>query len=709
MFKDCGQLPKFESNWQLPTRRLQKMILKKLKLQNIRSYKEMEIEFPLGATLLAGDIGSGKTSILLALQFALFGLQPGQKGAAILRNGETDAQVSLELEINNNQIILERTLKKAKNNSISQDSNIITINNQKQELSASEMKNKVIELLDYPKEFVKKSNLLYKFTVYTPQEEMKAIIQENPDVRLDILRHIFGIDRYKRIKENIEIFLQKLKETVKLKEVEIREVNILKEKLVLETEKKIKLSKELNDLSITYQSVSEKRKNQEANLNDLQKTIEEKNKLDSELASKEAELRGKKEIKLRLEKEIILMQRQIQEKILFSLEKLAETSTLLETHKHTLDELNSKLIEANSKISVLNSKKEISLSLKDKITHLEQCPTCQQSVTSEYKDKISKRTQYDLEDIERELLPKIQEKARILQEIEKEKILIRGYEQDKREQEQSKIKFQHQREVETKIISDNISLERILGEIELIDTKIIETRSKLTGYIAIKEEYEKVKTIFEQTQREIRSFEIALAQKSKESELLKKYLDELEQEITKKEKIRKQITYLRELQDWLEDKFIQIVTVIETNVLAKLRSEFSKLLNEWFSNLVSDSLSVRLDENFTPIISNQDYEIDYDFLSGGERTAVALAYRLALNQILNSLLSKLKTKDIIILDEPTDGFSEQQLDKMRDIFEQLNSKQTIIVSHEQKIEGFVDNIIRIRKEGNSRVESSKKI
>jgi exonuclease SbcC len=115
---------------------------------------------------------------------------------------------------------------------------------------------------------------------------------------------------------------------------------------------------------------------------------------------------------------------------------------------------------------------------------------------------------------------------------------------------------------------------------------------------------------------------------------------------------------------------------------------------------------VRLDEDFTPIITNQDYEVDYDFLSGGERTAVALAYRLALNQILNSMMSNLKTKDIIILDEPTDGFSEQQLDKMRDIFDQLKSEQIILVSHEQKIEGFVDNIIKIQKDGTSKIVSN---
>jgi exonuclease SbcC len=90
--------------------------------------------------------------------------------------------------------------------------------------------------------------------------------------------------------------------------------------------------------------------------------------------------------------------------------------------------------------------------------------------------------------------------------------------------------------------------------------------------------------------------------------------------------------------------------------------------------------------------------MDYSYLSGGERTAVALAYRLALNQTINSVLSQIKTGDIVILDEPTEGFSEAQIDKMRDVFSELKVSQLIIVSHEPKIESYVNHIIRIKKE-----------
>ena len=114
--------------------------------------------------------------------------------------------------------------------------------------------------------------------------------------------------------------------------------------------------------------------------------------------------------------------------------------------------------------------------------------------------------------------------------------------------------------------------------------------------------------------------------------------------------------------------------------------------------LVSDNFEVRLDDDFTPVIEQQDYDIEYNYLSGGERTAIALAYRLALNQVINSLMSKIKTRDLIILDEPTDGFSDAQLDKMRDVLQELNVSQLIIVSHERKVEDFVENVIKLRKE-----------
>ena len=181
----------------------------------------------------------------------------------------------------------------------------------------------------------------------------------------------------------------------------------------------------------------------------------------------------------------------------------------------------------------------------------------------------------------------------------------------------------------------------------------------------------------------------------------------LQEEINKKQKHKQDMLYLKELREWLSSSFSEILLKIEQSVLAALHSQFDSLLKKWFSMLIEEpEIAIRLDADFSPIVEQAGYDTEYSHLSGGERTAVALAYRLALNQVINSLISQIKTKDLLILDEPTEGFSYSQLDKMRDIFQELNLKQLIIISHNPKIEGFVDNIIRVRKEGHvSRIYS----
>lgn len=681
------------------------MLFKKLTIQNIRSYENLIIEFPKGSVLLAGDIGSGKTSILLGLQFALFGLQPGQKGTSILRQGTDTAYVRLDLDIDGESITIERTIKKSLNGNITQDSNVITIGTTREELSTSEMKDRVIKLLNYPKEFIKKSNLLYKFTIYTPQEEMKSIIQEKPEVRLDTLRHIFGIDRYKRIKENSQIFLQSIKESVKIKEILASELNLLKEKFTIENEKKIIIAKETNNLKLEHQNLILTKQKSEEELTSSQKIIDEKKDLESELSKTNILIQSKEDLESRIKKEIILMQKQIHEKIDFSEETLTATTKLLEKHKQIIEEKNSKFLKVSSETSVLDSQKERLLKLKEQIISIENCPTCFQAVEQEHKNKIAKRTQFDIEEINRELEQKIQQKQSLSKEIEVEKELIRGYEIDKNNLQQDKIKAEHQKTIEIKIKSDAFLLDITSIEIKELQNKTEQIQAKIQIFSESQEIFDKAKQEAQKINEIFRQKEILMATKNKELELLKIKLKELSDKIKDKEKIRNQINYLRGLQDWLQEKFITMINLTEKNVMIKLRNEFSNIFTEWFSMLVSDSLSVRLNEDFTPVITNQDYEIDYAFLSGGERTAIALAYRLSLNKVLNSMLSQIKTKNIVILDEPTDGFSAEQIDKMRDIFEQLKAEQTILVSHEEKIESFVDHVIRIKKDGTSKIEN----
>ncbi len=674
------------------------MKLKKISIENIRSYKAQEIEFPEGATLLSGDIGAGKTTILLAIEFALFGLQPGQRGTSLLKNGKDNAKVLLEFEVDGNQIIIERSLKRGK--SISQDSAAITINGEKQELAVTELKSRVLDLLDYPKEFAKKQNLLYKFTVYTPQEEMKQIILQDSETRINTLRHVFGIDKYKKILENISVVTSKIREEKRLKEGIT--LNIEQDKLLV-VSKEEELEEKQYNLKSTEKELfesTEKRKKIQEEKQEINEKIEEKNKLEKEIDKTKLMISNKNELLFGNKKKIEQINLQINElnEIKFDEKDIATIQEYINELKKEKEKLDSENLTISSEITSLNYKNKENDSIKEKLKVIEVCPTCLQDVNESYKNNVINKMDSNISTNTSKINKLNKRKQEILdrnQEISREILM-------KEEQVQDlnilKIKLQGIKEKQESILEIEQSNNQLNQDIDFLNSHLNTLKNNVL-------ELNKYQSIFEEKQMQLeqalnneKQIEIRVAELRKEIYMIEKSIQELQEKIAKAEEVRQQAAYLSELENWLTKKFIPLVSHTEKNVMIKLKAEFSKLFKQWFSMLVSDNFEVRLDDDFTPIIEQQDYEIDYVYLSGGERTAIALAYRLALNQVINSLLSKIKTKDLVILDEPTDGFSEAQLDKMRDVLQELNVSQLIIVSHERKIEDFVENVIKLKKD-----------
>jgi exonuclease SbcC len=674
------------------------MIIKKIVLDNIRSYEHQEINFKEGSTLLSGDIGSGKTSVLLAIEFALFGLQPGQRGAALLRNGKSEGGVRIVFEVDNKEIEIERTLKKGK--TISQEICAIIIGGERKEISVTELKGKILDILKYPSEFAKKQNVLYTFTVYTPQEEMKQIILEDVETRINTLRHVFGIDKYKKILENVAILTTKIREEKRMKEGMTS--NLEQDKLSLaEKENEIE-EKQLNVSSIEHElfEKTEIRKKIQEEKEEISKKIEERNKFMQEIEKTKLMIMNKNETIFTNVKTIELITKQIAElmNIKFDELEIKQLEQTISVQKQEKDKLSQLNLEINSKINSLLWKIEENKKLEKKISSLDICPTCLQNVDSVYKanvlnkidtDNVESNNKIDVLEIQKK------ETSENLKKIETE---IFTNERHLTDLKILRMKLQDVNEKKFQIDEINRSNTLLEKDIEILKQHLDLLTNSVLNLTRFANLLELKQKELDDALRQERLADIKVAELKKEIEVFSRQITELKLSIEKTERVKLQLNYITELENWLSKQFISLISCIEKNVMIKLKTEFSKLFAEWFYILVSDTFNVRLSDDFTPIIEQQDYEIDYAHLSGGERTAIALAYRLALNQVINSLLSKIKTRDLVILDEPTDGFSEQQLDKMRDVLQQLNVKQLILVSHEQKIEGFVSNIIKFKKE-----------
>jgi len=682
----------------------QVMLLKSIKLNNIRSYENQVLNFPQGSVLLSGDIGVGKSSILLAIEFALFGTK-GQElpASALLRHGKKEGYVELNFELEGKDIIIKRSLKKGKMG-IAQSSGYIITDGLKKEGMPVELKADIIELLGYPKDLASKSkDLVYRYTVYTPQEEMKRILMEGSDTRLDTLRKVFNIDKYKMIRENTTIFVRSIKEKKREFEGFISDLEMKKKEKHGLKEEIRELNKKMEDIFPKLDKIKNTISQHKESIQNIENKIVVLNRIKKEIEIFEIELKNKLYLREKnkkdienLEIEIKELQKDIEVKEEVGIDKLKED---IKNNEIQINFMEKSLREAINKVSELNLEIKKSKELRNKVINLSKCPLCEQNVSKEHKHFISEREVTNLKELEKKIVDyseKEKEEERKLKGLRADVDFLKKKESSL---ELVNLKFKN---LNQKINNKSILLngqDVIKKDIGGINIKKIDLNKELEELKDIEKEYKDLKDKLERVLNDDKKLELERNSFEKEKEGLLKIINSLEKDIEKKLDAKRKLNYFAQIQNWLEEFFVSLMNTMEKHVMLQVYREFNELFKNWFSVLIEDeTISVRLDDEFTPVIEQNGYETSFENLSGGERTAVALSYRLALNKVINDIVSGIKTKDIIILDEPTDGFSSEQLDKVRDVLDQLNMKQVIIVSHESKIESFVDDVIRIGKQ-----------
>ena len=679
------------------------MFIRSIKLHNIRSYENAEINFPNGSVLLAGDIGSGKSSILLAIEFAIFGAKKGELPAyTLLRHGKKEGSVELKMQVDSKEVIIKRSLKRS-NDDIKQEAGYVITNGIRKDGTAEELRAISLELLGYPKDLIKKGkDLIYRYTVYTPQEEMKKILYEDKETRLETLRKVFNIDRYRRIRDNSRIMLASLRETKKHLEGFILDLDFKKKELeerlkeILEADNFISnLNPKIEDIKML---IGQKRIQTES----LEDNIKELNLLRKELSIAETGIAYRIDQNNKLNNELKRLEGQIEDlKTEVGDKKLEDLEIITKQINEKENESNEAELSFKStikKIRELEVKLDHCRETTRKIDNLDVCPVCEQKVDEIHKEEIHSREGKKLDEFVEQIKKYKNEEAK----LEKIKIQLKK-DMDALMKEQNhfnilRIKYEN---LNDKIGSRQEKLilkESAKKEIGALNSKKMDLNSKIEKYSQIEENYKIVKKELDELLPQERFLELEKRRYETEKESIKRYIAKIEKEIQEKQKAKGKLSYVAQLNNWIEALFINLMSTMEKHVMVNIHSQFNELFRNWFDILLEDdAINVRVDEEFTPIIEQDGYETYMENLSGGEKTSVALSYRLALNKVINDIVVGIRTKDIIMLDEPTDGFSTEQLDKVRDVLQQLNMAQVVIVSHESKIEGFVENVIRVQK------------
>lgn len=667
------------------------MKLTALHLENIRSYDSLDIDFKDGTTLFEGDIGCGKSTLLMAIEFALFGLG-NMKGNSLLRTGEQEGIVRLNFAVDGKEYEVQRKLKRSKSKTSKQSSSECYIKTKegKLPLSPSELKTKILEVLNFnePPDPRAKS-VIFTYAVFTPQEEMKSILFDDPERRLQTLRKAFRIEDYKIAVENAGNIItelnskaSELKGAAKGVEEDLSKKQFLEAEVKSEQEKITPLESKKRIEANARQKIQDELKDSRKQQTELSKTVGQIPVITKRISDSKTRI---EDLKVKISND--------EEKIGNIGPKKDDFEKFKKPTDKAEDIISSEIedlvkLEKNLRKSegALESKIKEYETVKDKGL----CPTCDRPASpDEFTGKISEADQKrkDASKQVEEICAKIQEK----------RDLVKSLQEYNRAQEKIKdLKIQLD-ELHGSVAKDRQTVGQLEAQI-LQDTAVVEKAQK--DYSTLKKLEIKIGELEKddkEKERLINSLQTSITTIEEKIRGIQRSITDYEQIIKNKLANKKQFEKLSEYVIWLRDYFAPTLQSIETTVMASIKEEFNEKFRQWFAILVEDTTKdAEIDEEFTPIVRQDGYDQEIQYLSGGEKTSVALAYRLSLNCLVQKVSTGIKS-NLLILDEPTDGFSREQLFKVRDILYELKCPQVILVSHEKELESFADNICKIVK------------
>jgi len=666
------------------------MILKSIYLVNIRSYEDATIEFPLGTTLFEGDIRSGKSTILYAIEFAFFGLG-SLRGTFLLRNGVKEGSVTLVFDIDGQEYEVFRGLRRRGKSVHQSEEGYIKGPTGKSYLSAGELKERILQILNFnePPD-PKAQSVIYRYAIFTPQDEMKEVITKDVDKRLQTLRKAYRIEDYKIASLNASNLTGVIKEksawlagqTADLDEKR-KELEDIRKKIDEATKSLEPLHKKEETLQAQHekkqgqlkelQEARGKIKQVEAQIPDIKTQIEEKTGQRDENNRENEKLSKKIQEELR---PTILELKKIERPTPKSKEQLEKELSELKAESKNAEKLRGKLEERAESFESLIKKKV--------------CPVCERPLDpKEFKGKVS---HVELE--RKKLDKKIEELEKEIEKREELTSKLKEFEDAQKELRQLGPQLQEAKE---RIEGLSKGIPKLDKAIEELQGKLKKAEAEAKGLEELSRKIEALEKESGELESNLRTIRGEIAGVRKDIENSKESKARIEKEIAEKEAQVAKRASLDEHKIWLADYFTPTLENIEQHVMITINQRFNDQFQKWFQTLIEDpEMQVRVDEEFTPIIEQSGYEQDYFSLSGGEKTSVALAYRLALNTTVQEISTGMRS-NLMILDEPTDGFSKEQVFRIRDILNELRCPQVVIVSHEKELEGCADQVFKVQR------------
>ncbi len=320
-------------------------MLNYIELENWKAHGNTKIHFSKGTNIFIGQMGAGKSSILDAISFALFGTFPSLKSrrlkmTSLIRNKpeqKNNSKITLSFSIDEVEYIVERSISLTDAAKAKLQKNGTYLQSQPERVT--EEIEKALKI-DYD---------LFSRAVYSEQNRLDYFLELGSSDRKKQIDNLLGIDKFATAQENAGTLSNKIKDIIIESEKLVKSFDITKLKVEIEVlngeikkleDDLLSTSKEISDLVLSLN-------NSEKLLYDKKAALTKKLLIEKELA----EIKSKLSV---FEKDIKILQ----EKKIPPIKEIKDSLKEIEEKMNLLKKEQTEISETLQKLQVLNGRSE---------------------------------------------------------------------------------------------------------------------------------------------------------------------------------------------------------------------------------------------------------------------------------------------------------------------------------------------------------------